>query len=198
MDITDNHIPVKEQAIYRAKFINELYPNAVEDLPLNSPKLKGRSVQILCLFDADRGGYQITRRSITVILIYLHKAPIMWYSKRQNTVETSNFVSDFVEMNQDVEMLKGLKYKLRMFEIEIMENDTKHFGDNNAVIFNSLFPESRLKKKRHSINYNYVQEAVASGMALIYKVDNGLNLADIFTKLLYRFKRKEIIPYILY
>ena len=35
-------------------------------------------------------------------------------------------------------------------------------------------------------------------MALIYKVDTGSNLADLFTKLLDRVKRKEIIQMILY
>ena len=53
-------------------------------------------------------------------------------------------------------MLKGLKYKLRIFVIEMMENETKSFGDNNDVILNLSVPESRLKKKHHSINYNYV------------------------------------------
>ena len=43
-------------------------------------------------------------------------------------------------------MLKGNKYKLRMFGIEIMENEAKSFGDNNTVILISSVPESRLKK----------------------------------------------------
>jgi hypothetical protein len=37
-------------------------------------------------------------------------------------------------MRQAMEMIKSLKYKLRMFGIKIMENETKVFGDNNAVI----------------------------------------------------------------
>ena len=77
----------------------------------------------------------------------------MFFSKRQNTVETSTFGSEFVAMKQAVEMIKGLKYKLRMFGINIL--DTKIFGDNNAVILNSSVPESTLKKKHHSVNYNY-------------------------------------------
>ena len=85
-----------------------------------------------------------------------------------------------------------------MFGIEIMENEAKTFGDNNAVILDSSVPESILKNKHHLINYNYIQEAVASGMALIYKVDAGLNLADPFTKLIDKFKGKEIIQHILY
>ncbi len=119
----------------------------------------------------------------------------MFYSKRQNTVETSTFGSEFVAMKHAVEMIKALKYKLLMFGIEII--DTKIFGDNNSVILNSSVPESTLKKKHHSVNYNYVREAVAAGMALIFKVDTGSNLADLFTKLLNKEARKDMVQSIL-
>ena len=55
-----------------------------------------------------------------------------------------------------VDMIKALKYKLWMFRIGIMEDENKIYGDNNAVILNTSVPESTLKKKHHSINYNYV------------------------------------------
>jgi hypothetical protein len=84
-----------------------------------------------------------------------------------------------------------------MFGIEIMEDEVKIYGDNNAGILNTSVPESTLKKKHHSVNYNYVREAVAAGIALIYKVDTGSNLSDLFTKLLDKVKRKEIIQKIL-
>ena len=42
-----------------------------------------------------------------------------------------------VAMRLSVEMIKALKYKLWMFGIEIMEDETKIFGDNNAVIINN-------------------------------------------------------------
>ena len=45
---------------------------------------------------------------------------------------------------------------------KIMEDETKIFGDNNAVIINTSVPESTLKKKYHSINYNYVRESIAA------------------------------------
>ena len=102
-----------------------------------------------------------------------------------------------VAMRLAVEMIKALKYKLWMFSIEIMEDETKIFGDNNAVIINTSVPESTLKKKHHSINYNYVRESIAAGIVLIFKVDTGSNLADLFTKLVDRVKRKEIIQKIL-
>ena len=102
-----------------------------------------------------------------------------------------------VAMRLAVEMIKALKYKVWIFGIEIMEDKTKIFGDNNAVIINTSVPESTLHKKHHSINYNYVRESIAAGIVLIFKVDTGSNLADLFTKLVDRVKRKEIIQKIL-
>jgi hypothetical protein len=92
-------------------------------------------------------------------------------------------------------MIKALKYKLSMFGIEIMEEETKVFGDNNTgVIINTSGPESTLKKKHHhSINYKYVREAVAAGFVQMYKVDTGSNLADLFTNSVNNVTRKEII-----
>ena len=197
VNINDHHLPFEEQSATRAKFMKELYPDAVEYRPQNAPKPKGKKVQLTCFVDADHAGDQITRRSRTGILIYVNRAPIMWYSKRQNTVETSTYGSELVAMRLAVDMIKALKYKLWMFGVEIMMNETKIYGDNNAVILNASIPESTLKKKHHSVNYNYVREAVAAGITLIFKVDTGSNLADLFTKLLDRVKRKEIIQKIL-
>ena len=95
-------------------------------------------------------------------------------------------------------MLNALKYKLQMFGIEMMENETSCFGDSSGVILNLSVPELTLKKHHYLININYAQEAVVPGMALIYKVDTGSNILDQFKKLLDKVKGKEIIQPILY
>ena len=197
VNINDDHLPYEDRATTKAKYMAELYPDAVEEKPANAPRPRGRKVQITCFVDADHGGDQITRRSRTGVLIYINKAPIIWWSKRQNTVETSTYGSELVAMRLAVEMIKALKYKLWMFGIEIMEDETKIFCDNNSVVINTSIPESTLKKKHHSINFNYVREAVAAKVILIFKVDTGSNLADLFTKLLNKLKRKEVIQKIL-
>ena len=197
VNINDDHLPPEDRALGKAKYMSELYPDAIEEKPTNAPKPKGKSVQITCFVDADHGGDQMTLRSRTGILIYVNKAPIIWWSKRQNTVETSTYGSELVALRISVEIIKALKYKLWMFGIDIMENETKIFCDNNSVVINTSNPESTLKKKHHSINFNYVRESVAAGVALIYKVSTGSNLADLFTKLLSKDKRKDIVQKIL-
>jgi hypothetical protein len=56
-----------------------------------------------------------TRPSRTGILVYLNRAPILWYTKRQNSVDTSTFGSEFMATKTAVEIIKGLRYKLLRF-----------------------------------------------------------------------------------
>jgi len=50
---------------------------------------KGMTVQITIYVGADHAHDQITRRSVTGILLFVNNTPIKWYSKRQKMVETS-------------------------------------------------------------------------------------------------------------
>ena len=97
----------------------EFYRDAEEEIPLDAPEPRGREVGIHCFVDASHAPDKATRRSQTGILIFVNRAPIIAYSKRQNSVETSTFGSEFTAMKQAVEIVKGLKYKLRMFGVPL-------------------------------------------------------------------------------
>jgi hypothetical protein len=150
-----------------------------------------------CFVDADHAGNQITRRSHTGILIYICRAPIVWYSKRQNTVESSTFGSEFVAAKIATELIQGLRYKLRMVGVPL-DGPTNVFCDNEAVVRNSSIPESQLKKKHVSICYHRVREACASGMLRVTKEHGLTNLADVLTKNLPGPRLKELINLILF
>jgi hypothetical protein len=95
-----------------AKSMSELYPDAMNEPPPNMPETLGESVILTMFVDADRAGNRTTRRSHTGIIIYINSAPIVWYSKRQNTVESSTFGSKIVALRIGIELLEGLRYKL--------------------------------------------------------------------------------------
>jgi hypothetical protein len=63
-------------------------------------------------------------------------APIVWFSKKQVTVETIVFGTEFVAMKQGMEALRGLRYKLRMMG-ESISGPSYIFGDNMSVIHNT-------------------------------------------------------------
>ena len=196
--IHDDDAPLEERASSKAKYMTELYPDTIEEIPRNAPKPRGKPTMITAFVDSDHADDKITRRSRTGIIIFVNRAPIMWFSKKQNTVETSTFGSEFIAIKQAFEMVKSLKYKLRMFGIPLIENETKVLGDNKAVILNASVPESTLRKKHHSVNYHFVRECVAARVGLVMKVDTGENLADLFTKLLDSTKRKTLLKKILW
>ena len=71
----------------RMKFMKEMYPDAVEDLPPHYPLPRGNHVGVNCFVDSHHAGDKITRRSQTGILLYLNSVTIIWYYKRQNIFE---------------------------------------------------------------------------------------------------------------
>ena len=113
----------------------------------------------------------------------VNRAPIVWFSKRQNTVETSTFGSEFIAMRQAVELIEGLRYKLRMMGIDVV-GPTNVLCDNESVVKNATRPESTLKKKHVAVAYHRVREAQAAGIVRIAHERSEGNLADILTKLL--------------
>ena len=181
----------------KAQVLREHYPDAEEAIPTNVPTPRGKPVQINCFVDADHAGNLVTRRSQTGILIYLNMAPIFWYSKKQNTIETSTFSSEFVALKIATEKLISLRYKLRMLGIPI-EGPANVFCDNEGVYKNVSIASSVLKKKHNSIAYHKCRECVASGIMHIYKESGDSNLADILTKCLGKIKRVELRKRIMY
>jgi hypothetical protein len=93
----------------------------------------------------------VTRKSVTGILIFVNGSPIMWLSKRQVTLETSTFGSELVALRVAVEMVRALRYKLRMFSVPL-DGPANAFCDNQSIVLNSTLPSSTLKKKHNSVN----------------------------------------------
>mmetsp|Transcript_18821 Transcript_18821/g.26684 ORF Transcript_18821/g.26684 Transcript_18821/m.26684 type:complete len:136 (+) Transcript_18821:2253-2660(+) len=132
--------------------------------------------------DAPHATDLITRQSTTGIIIFLQGTPILWYSKRQNTIETSTFRSEFVAMKIATEMNEGLRYRLRMMGIPV-DGAVNTFCDNNSVVKNVTNPASTLSKKHNAIAYHKVRESVAAKTQRIAHEPGKYNCADILTKI---------------
>ena len=190
------HPNISESRFQKFDWI-DFYKDASEDIPLDMPEPRGREVSIHCFVDASHASDKENRRSQTGILIFINKAPIIFYSKRQNSVETSTFGSEFTAMKQAVELLKSLRYKLRMFGVP-MEGPASVYCDNEAVYKNVANPSSVLSKKMHSISYHFCREAVAADIVRIAKEDTATNLSDLFTKILSKARRDELLDKFMY
>ena len=171
---------------------HDFYRDAKEAIPPNMPEARGRRVIISCFVDANHAGNTVNRRSQTGVLIFVNKAPILWFSKRQPSVESSTFGAEFCAMKTSIEMIEALRYKLRMFGVPI-DGPANIFCDNEAVYKNTVAPESTLRKKHHSIAYHRCREAVAAGTVRVAKQGTDLNLSDLFTKVLTSRRREKLL-----
>ena len=181
-NIPDNVFNVETESF------KEHYRDAKDELPYNMPKPLGRSVTITAYVDASHASNKVTRRSQTGFVIFVNRAPISWYSKRQSTVETSTFSSEFIAMKTCIESIESLRFKLRMFGVPI-DGPAKVLCDNEGVVRNSSEFASKLNKKHSSLAYHKTRWCVAAGIVLIGWVDTNDNLADAFTKRLSADKR---------
>ena len=204
MDTDEN---LFERSTVGCKEWKDFYPDAEEAIPSNAPPPRGLPVKISCYVDADHASNRVTRRSHTGILIYCMNSPIIWFSKRQNTVEASSFGSEFVALRIATEMIEALRYKLRMFGVPIVE-PADVFCDNKSVADNAAIPTSMLNKKHNSICYHRVREAQASETLRVAWINGEYNQADLFTKTtlptdkksgicheIFGWRRKDIYPF---
>jgi hypothetical protein len=159
----------------------EFYPDAKEEIPYDQPTPLGNEATTLVYVDADHAHDQVTRRSVTGILMFMNSMPILWYCKRQQTVETSTYGSELVSARIAAELIMELRYKLRMLGVPL-NGPTTMVGDNKAVLLNTTVPSSMLKKKHNAIAYHRVREAIAAGILRFYYVPTSENFADILTK----------------
>jgi hypothetical protein len=171
---------IKEDDFPRRNWMSH-YGDAKEDIPLNAPEPMGMEFIIRAYVDSDHAGDKLTRRSRTGFLVYINSAPIYWLSKKQTSVETASFGSEFVAMKQCCEYLRGLRYKLRMMGIPV-NNPVFTCGDNQSVLWNTSVPDSTLKKKSNSIAYHYVREGAARDEWRTSYVNTSINPADLMTK----------------
>ena len=76
-------------------------------------------VRIITFVDANHARNVVTRRSHSGIIIFVQNDLMIWFSKRQNTVEAATFGSEFVALCICKELIVALHYKLRMFGVPL-------------------------------------------------------------------------------
>lgn len=80
------------------------------------------------------------------------------------------FGSEFTSMKQAIELVKALRYKLRIFGVPL-SGPVNMYCDNEAVFKNVVMPSLVLNKKMHSISYHFYREAVDGGVCRVEKED---------------------------
>ena len=140
-----------------------VYGNVTEELPTDMPTPKGEPVRLTTYEDANLMHDLITGRSMTGILHLLNQTPIHWFSKKQSTVETATYGSEFIAAKQATEQIIDLRYTIRMLGVPL-DGPSWMFGDNQSVVTSSTIPHSSLNKRHNALAYHKIREAIAAGV----------------------------------
>jgi hypothetical protein len=158
-----------------------VYGNVTELIPHDIPKPLGKRVVSTSYVDANLNHDLLTGRSVTGVLHFVNQTPVHWFTKKQPTVETATYGSEFIAAKLAVEQIMAMRLTLRYLGVEV-HGATKLFGDNGSVVTSSSVPESPLRKRHQALAYHYTREAIASGAVDFHHLPGTLNPSDILSK----------------
>ena len=123
-----------------------VYSGACEQIPHDIPKPLGKHVQTTHYVDANLHHDLATGKAVTAALHFLNQTPIDAYTKRQSTVETATYGSEFVAARTAVDQIIDIRTTLRYLGVPIRDKSYM-FGDNRSVVTSSTIPNSTISKK---------------------------------------------------
>ena len=112
-------------------------------------------MQLVHYVDANLFHDALTGRSVTACLHFINATPIDWYSKKQATVETATYGSEFVAARICVEQIIDLRTTLRYLGVQVNEKSYM-FGDNEAVVNSSSNLHAKLHKRHNALSFHRV------------------------------------------
>ena len=158
-----------------------VYGEVKELLPEDAPRSLGKEVVTVSYHDANLYHNVITGRSVTGIIHFVNKTPIDWYSKKQSTVETATYGSEYVSAKTCVEQIMDLRNTLRYLGVSVKKKSFM-FGDNRSVVDSSMTPHAKIHKRHVALSFHRVREAIAAKIVGYYFIPGEINPADILSK----------------
>ena len=169
-----------------------VYGNVQEIIPNNCPKPLGKSVTTTTTLDANLLHCLATGASRTACLHFCNHSPTDWYSKKQATVETATYGSEFVVAKTATEQIMDMRYTLRYLGAPITSKSYM-FGDNRSVATSATLPHSTLSKRHNILAFHWVREAIAAKIIDFHWIHSEYNLSDMLSK---HWEHNKIFPMI--
>ncbi|KAK3907118.1 Copia protein [Frankliniella fusca] len=149
-----------------------------------TPKLgiwfKGNSHHPLVLYvDADFANNP-GRKSISGFVIEMFGDPVLWATRKQNSVALSSTEAEFVSLATGVAELLWLKQLLKDLGVSVTE-PIPVFEDNQPCI-HALESWETKRLKHVDVKYNFVKDLHRSKVINVKYIPTGEQKADIFTK----------------
>ena len=145
------------------------------------PDPLGEAVITTTTMDANLNHCLATGQSLTGCLNFVNKTPVDWYSKKQVTVETATYGSEFVAAKTATEQIMDIRQPLRYLGAPIGAKSFL-FGDNRSVVTSATQPHSTLTKRHNILAFHRVREAIATKLMAFYWIQSAYNLSDMLSK----------------
>ena len=158
-----------------------VYDNGHEILPDDMPDPLGEAVTTTTTMDANLNHCLATGKSLTGCLHFVNKSPVDWYSKKQATVETATYGSEFVAAKTATEQIMDIRQTLRYLGAPITTKSFL-FGDNRSVVTSATLPHSTLTKRHNILAFHRDREAIAAKLMAFYWIQSAYNLSDMLSK----------------
>jgi hypothetical protein len=120
-------------------------------------------------FDADHASNKVMQWSQTGLIVYGNCVLLIWFSKKQNTIETATFGSELMALHLCTESLVALRFQVQTFGVAIPE-PAQVFCGNEGVVNATSHVEGRLNTKHLSICFHHIQEMFAQSIRMLTKV----------------------------
>ena len=133
-----------------------------EEIPHDIPEPKGKHVTTTTYVDVNQHHDQATGKAVTACLHIVNETPSHWYTKRQATVDTTTYGSEFVAARIATDQIIDLRYTLKYLGVPV-RSKSYMFGDNKSVVDSASIPTSTLSKKSTLASYHRVREAIGAG-----------------------------------
>ena len=110
-----------------------VYSGAKEEIQHDIPEPKRKHVTTTTYVAANLHHDQVTSRAVTACLHFVNAIPSHWHTKRQATVETATFGSEFVAARIATNQIIDLSYTLMYLGVPVISKSYM-LGDNKSVL----------------------------------------------------------------
>ena len=173
-DCSDIEIPEHE-------WKHTVYGDIEEEIPSDAPEPLGNPVTMTSYADANLHHDMLTGRSVTGILHFVNQMPFGWFAKKQQTVETAAYGSEFVAARIATDQIVDNRNSFRHLGVPI-RGKTFMFGDNRSTVDSGSLPHAKLHKRHTALSFHRVREAVAAGILHFLWIPGPINPADVLSK----------------
>ena len=144
------------------------------------PESLDKAVVSTTTIDANLNHCLATGKSLTGCLHFVNKTPVDWYSKKQATVETAIYCSEFVAAKTATEQIMDIRQTLRYLGA-IIGSKSFLLGDNRSVVTSATLPHSTLTKHHNILAFHRVREAIAAKLMAFYWIQSAYTLSDMLS-----------------